>query len=314
MSEYSSFRTLYASLFLFFGMAFFGSGTPVSKMVGEAFPFMFASGIRMGLAAALLIPAALFTTQKLFKLSRQDWLHVFVVALIGNVVFSLFMLNGMSMVSGVVGAIVMSTTPAVTAFASVIFLKESMNARKLFALILSLGGVVVINLASGKGGGDTGMMTQVLGSLLVFGAVCSEATYTLMGKVTMKTMPPLKLAGLSALLATIMFLPFVIWQAGSVDISSVEAQGWGALAWWGLGTMALGSLLWFNGVEQVPGHISAVFMAIMPVSALVLSYVLLDEAFEWMHLAGFGLTFAGVLVVIYEHWKSMKSSREESGG
>ena len=39
----------------------------------------------------------------------------------------------------------------------------------------------------------------------------------------------------------------------------------------------------------------------MPVSALVLSYVLLGEPFAWMHLLGFGVVFAGVLLMSWEH-------------
>jgi drug/metabolite transporter (DMT)-like permease len=39
----------------------------------------------------------------------------------------------------------------------------------------------------------------------------------------------------------------------------------------------------------------------MPVSALILSYVLLGEAFRAMHLAGFAVVFAGVLLISWEH-------------
>jgi drug/metabolite transporter (DMT)-like permease len=69
--------------------------------------------------------------------------------------------------------------------------------------------------------------------------------------------------------------------------------------------MALGSLLWYSGVQQVPGHVAAGFMAVMPVSALILSYVLLGETFRWMHLAGFGLALAGVLLMSREQQKQV---------
>ena len=38
-------------------------------------------------------------------------------------------------------------------------------------------------------------------------------------------------------------------------------------------------------------------MGVMPVSALVLSYVLLDEPFRWIHLAGMAVVLAGILAV-----------------
>jgi drug/metabolite transporter (DMT)-like permease len=42
-------------------------------------------------------------------------------------------------------------------------------------------------------------------------------------------------------------------------------------------------------------------MGVMPVSALVLSHVLRHEQFQWLHLAGFALVFAGVLLMISVH-------------
>ena len=52
---------------------------------------------------------------------------------------------------------------------------------------------------------------------------------------------------------------------------------------------------------RAEGAIAAGFMGVMPASALILSYVLLGEAFHWLHLLGFGIVFAGVLLISWEH-------------
>ncbi|GAB5349798.1 EamA family transporter [Alteriqipengyuania sp. 357] len=52
-------------------------------------------------------------------------------------------------------------------------------------------------------------------------------------------------------------------------------------------------------MRKAPGWPTA--MAIMPITALVLSYLLLGEAFQWLHLAGFGLVFAGLVLMIVEN-------------
>jgi len=287
-------------------MTFFGSGTPVSKLVTDAFPPMLASCIRMGFAALVLMPFALYGESPFQKMKPKVWGIIFLVALIGNVAFSLFMLYGMQIVSGVVGSVVMSMTPAITATAAVLFMHEQMNRNKMIALILAVAGVVVINVFSGSSGGQTSLWMNIFGAALVFGAVCSEATYTLLGKKAMEYAAPLKLAFLAALMAVLMFMGPAIWQGLSYDWQKPEMSDWAALAWWGIGTMGLGSLLWYKGVNLVPGHIAAACMAIMPVSALVLSYVLLGEQFHWSHGAGFGLTFTGVILIIREHMKMAK--------
>ena len=62
---------------------------------------------------------------------------------------------------------------------------------------------------------------------------------------------------------------------------------------------------WSNAVNFTDGldGLAAGAMAIMPITALVMSYVLLGEAFRWVHLAGFGLVFAGLLLMIVENTK-----------
>ena len=66
-------------------------------------------------------------------------------------------------------------------------------------------------------------------------------------------------------------------------------------------TGGLAPVLWYNGVRKAPGVLTAGAMSVMPISALVLSYVLLGETFRWAHMIGFGLVFLGLLLMIYEH-------------
>jgi uncharacterized membrane protein len=57
--------------------------------------------------------------------------------------------------------------------------------------------------------------------------------------------------------------------------------------------MAIGSALWYAGVSKAPGVTASAFMGVMPVSAVVLSYLLLGESFEWIHLIGMTAVLAG---------------------
>jgi len=37
-------------------------------------------------------------------------------------------------------------------------------------------------------------------------------------------------------------------------------------------------------------------MAVMPLSALFFSYILLNEAFEWIHIAGFAFVLGAIVI------------------
>jgi drug/metabolite transporter (DMT)-like permease len=295
---------VYAQLAL--GMAAFGSATPVSKIVTAAMPVFIGSALRVGLGALVLAPFVAGSWDQVRRLERRDWALLALIALFGMFGFSALMLYGMGMVAGVVGAIVMSTAPAVTAAASMLFMGDSPTWRKLGAIALAVAGVLILHLGrlGGSGGGErdgSEQDTLILGTALVFGAVCCEAAYTLLGKVASARFDPLLVAFLAAALAVPVFLPFALWQWQDFAIGEVDRRAWLAVAWWGAGTLALGSWLWYSGVAKVEGSVAAGFMGVMPVSALVLSYLLLGENFRWLHLAGFVVVFAGVLLISWEH-------------
>jgi drug/metabolite transporter (DMT)-like permease len=289
--------TVYAQLAL--GMAVFGSATPVSKLVTSAMPVFVGSALRVGLGALVLAPFVARRWDQVLALGRRDWVLVGLISLFGMFGFSALMLYGMGMISGVVGAVVMSTAPAVTAAGSMLCMGDEPTWRKLVAIALAVAGVLILHL--GQGGSEAQGGNLALGAALVFGAVCCEAAYTLLGKKVTESVDPLVVAGLSAALAVPIFLPFAIWQWGDFALGETGWRAWAAVAWYGAGTLALGSWLWYSGLAKVEGAVAAAFMGVMPASALVLSYVLLGEGFRWIHLAGFATVFAGVLLISWEH-------------
>jgi drug/metabolite transporter (DMT)-like permease len=289
-----------ALIFLFLGMAIFGSATPVSRIIGQDFPVMLAAGLRVGLGVLALSPLAFAHRHEIGRIRKADWIRIAVIAAFGMFGFSVLMLYGMRLIPGAAGAVVMSTAPAITAAGAILFLKESVTVPKLIAIALAVAGVLILNLMSqGESGG-----LIIAGSLLVLAAVCCEAVYTLAGRTTTQTVSPVLVALLSAAMAIPFFLPFAIWQGLGWDWSQASPRSWTALAWYGAGTLALGSWLWYLGVSKAKGATAAGFMAVMPCSALILSYVLLDEPFEWVHLAGFGVVLASVLLMSREHARS----------
>ena len=282
---------------LFAGMAMFGSATPVSKIVTQAAPVFIASLFRVGLGALFLAPAAWFKRNQIATIRGGDWLRIGLISVFGMVGFSAFMLYGMRLASGVTGAIVMSTTPAVTAAASMAFLGDQASWRKLSAIALAVLGVLILQLGASMN--DT--EGALLGGALVFAAVCCESAYTLLGKTLTKSIDPVLVTFLASTLSIPLFIPLAIWQWPNFTPQDFDAGVWSALVWYGVGTLALGSWLWYAGVQKAEGSTAAAFMGVMPVSALVLSYILLGEAFRWMHLAGFAVVFTGVLLMSWEH-------------
>jgi len=291
-------------------MTVFGSATPISKMITGAMPVFVASSLRVLLGAIALAPVALREPACFRRLGMRVWVLTALIAIFGMFGFTVLMLEGMRMVSGVVGAVVMSTAPAVTAAASMCFAGDRPTWRKLVAIGLSVAGVLVTHL--GQVDDAAGGEHVILGSAIVFAAVCCEAAYTLLGKRVSERVDPIVVAFLASVISLPLFLPLAVWQWDAFSPREVPPVIWGALAWYGVGTLALGTWLWYSGVREVEGAVAAAFMGVMPVSALLLSYVLLSERFEWLHLAGFAIVLVGVLLVSWEHARQTDEGRRES--
>lgn len=108
MSEGRTSGMLLVHAQLFFGMVFFGTGTPSAKVVGDSLPLF----LRLLLAALVLTPLLVIHRKRLPRVQGRDWLEI---AVIGGVAFTLFLTTGMQRVNGVIGAVVMSLSPAATA-------------------------------------------------------------------------------------------------------------------------------------------------------------------------------------------------------
>jgi len=302
-------RALVGILQLATGMALFGSATPVAKLVGAELPTFIGSGLRVLLGTLVLLPFAWSDRDAIRQASARAWWQMALIAAAGIFGFTVLLLVGMRQVSGVVGSIVMSATPAVTAMGAFLVFRDPLGWQRLTAIGLAVLGVMVLH--AGDSGSGSGGGALVLGSLLVFGAVCCETVYTLTGKAAVGRLPPLGVACVSCAMAIPLFAAaaLVAGEFRSFVPGRVTPGGWLAVLWWGAGTLAAGSALWYSGLSKARGSTAAGFMGVMPVSALVLSYVLLGEPFRWMHLAGFGIVFAGVLLISYSHVREMSDTK-----
>lgn len=292
-----------APLQLGLGMALFGSATPLSKIVGGAFPVFAAGALRMGLGVLTLLPFLWARREEMRRLKPGDWGLIGLIAVFGMFGFSALMLYGMRLAPGVLGATVMSATPALTAVGAIVFLKERPDWRVLGAVALAIAGIVLLQ-AGGQGGDGNDGGRIWLGAGLVLAACACEAAYTLLGRVAAKRdIDPVITAGLAAALALPPFIvvALMLGEWGRIAWGEISGGEWASLAAYGAGTLGLGSWLWYAGVARSSGVMAAGFMGVMPVSALVMSYVLLDEAFRWRHLLGFGVVFAGVLLIAWRH-------------
>jgi len=266
-------------------MAIVGSSVVVGKLLIATFPVFLGAGLRFAIASMVLVPMLIGREKGIPSVSRKDWLFLFMQTLTGVFLFSIFLLYGLKWTTAAESGLISSTTPGVLGLISFVFLRERMTLNKVMGIAFTLFGVIAINLIDASGSVGRGS-NPLLGNLLVFGAVVGEALVTIFRKVVSEKVTPLMSATVMSVLGMVMFLPFAIYEARDFDWLRTTIADWVPVTYYGIVVTVVAFVLWFRGVSKVPASIAAVFTGVWPVSAVLLSYIVLKEHFVISHLLG----------------------------
>lgn len=247
--------------------------------------------LAIGLPILLLLGHKSSDEQK--KLDVKDYLALFLQALTGIVLFNVLLLYALHYTTATNSGIITSMTPAVIAALSWVFLREHLSIRAGGGILLTVGGVLAINVVGSDAPTSRGP-APLVGNLLVFGAVIGEALFTVFRRFTAGRVSSLHSATLVTRFALVIFAPVGIYQACSLDFSRVSLKDLLLLLYYGVGVTALAYILWFSGVEKVPASTAAVFTGVLPVITIMLSALFPGEQSTTAHLVGLVCVPSGI--------------------
>ncbi|MDA8210318.1 MAG: DMT family transporter [Clostridia bacterium] len=277
-------KNLSAYLQMTLAMAIVGSSVVAGKLIVASFPVFLSSGMRFAISSLMLVPLMLKLEKGFVPVSKREWAILFLQALTGVFLFNIFLLYGVKFTGAVESGIITSTTPAMVGIISFLFLKERLSLTKSLGILFTVLGILMFNLI-GINKTESGVF-PLLGNLLIFGAVIGEALFTILRKVLPDTVSPLSAATLMSFMGFLMFLPLTVYEALSFDFSAVSLRDWLYILYFGIVVTVVAYILWFQGVAKVPASTAAVFTGVMPVSAVLLAYIVLNEPLSWAHILG----------------------------
>ena len=104
----------------------------------------------------------------------------------------------------------------------------------------------------------------------------------------------------TTLLISIMFQIPLLWidpQVLEAGVGSIPPSGWVALVYVIVFATALGQQAWLYGVSGIGPSRAGIFTNLIPVSALLLSFVILGESLDLIKVLGIGFVLGGVWLV-----------------
>jgi len=275
-------------------MALVGSYVALSKVLLAAFPVFLLAWLRFGIAAVAMLHW-LRRVPGEAPLSRRDRVLLFWESFIGNFLFSICMLAGLSLTSASAAGVILSTLPAVVALLGWLLLRERIRPRVWGAVALATAGVALLSLARPANEAAAGI--SVSGNLLVFGCVICEAVYVILGKRLTASLSPLRISALINAIGLVLMTPLGLWQALDFDFAAVAAQHWLLLAFYAVSASVLSTWLWLSGLRRVPASHSGVFTIAMPLAATAVGVGLLGERVGWAHGVALALAHAGLALI-----------------
>ena len=291
-------RRLLAYGYLALAMALAGSYVALSKPLVAALPVFLLAWLRFGIGGVAMA-AWLKKPADEAPMTRTTKQLLFLESFLGNFLFSICMLFGVSMTSAVSAGVIMAAIPAVVALMSWVFLKEKIGARIWAAVACGALGIGLLALT--RNGPATAIGTDtsdrmLLGNLLVFGAVLCEAFYAVIGKKLTGALSPKRISALINLCGFLLMTHMGIYTAWHFDFASVQPGSWLLLVFYALAASVWTVWLWMTGSKHVPAAHAGVFTVLLPISAALVGVLVLGETLTGIQLLAFAIALLGVLL------------------
>ncbi len=282
-------------------MSLVGSYVALSKPLVLVFPVFLLAWLRFGIGGVAMWNWLKKPPDEPAISPRTRGL-LFLESFLGNFLFSICMLFGVSMTTAVAAGVVMSSIPAVVAVLSWLFLRERIGWRSTAGIACAAIGIGLFSLqkthsgVSADAAGLLGISKAVLGNLLVFAAVICEASYVVIGKRLTEGLGPKRISAIINLWGFALVTPMGLWAAWTFDFSSVSLPVWGLLVFYALAASVWTVWLWMTGLKTVPASQAGVFTVMLPISAAIIGVLFMGERLTVLQGVAFGIALLGLVL------------------
>jgi drug/metabolite transporter (DMT)-like permease len=220
------------------------------------------------------------------------------LGLTGVFAYNVFFFSGLKTVTAGRASIIIAANPACIALFSALLFKERLGLVRTGGIFISFAGAaVVISKGSPAALFKSGFG---VGELNILGCVASWVSYSLLGKKAMRDVSPLVAVTCSCVLGAICLLAPALAEGLISQIAGFSFSVWLAIFFLGFFGSALGFTWYYEGILAIGPSRAGVFINIVPISSVVLAFVILHESIDASLVLGALLTLTGVYIMNYE--------------
>jgi len=257
-----------------------------------------AAFLRFFIASLALIAVMRFSKERFIIPPIKTWIPILLLGATGIYAYNVFFFNGLSHISAGRAALIIASTPLVITLFAAVFLKEKLSLLKICGVLLSLTGAITVI----SNGHPSGLFTGGFGpgEKALVGCVFSWAAYSLIGRTVLGTLTPITAVCYSSIIGTLFLAIPAARQGLFHNLGSITLPDWYSLAFLGILGTALGFPLYYQGIKKIGATRAGIFINLVPVFALLLSWLFLGESIKSVVLAGGALVLIGVSLTNYK--------------
>jgi drug/metabolite transporter (DMT)-like permease len=275
--------------------AFFWGGTFIAgKLLADSMDPFSAAFLRFFIACICLIILTIRIEGRLPGFPLKCLPLILCMGLTGIFSYNLFFFSGLNHIQANQASLIIASNPIFISLFSALFFKEVLNLPKTAGIILSVTGALIV---ISKGDlFDLLNLRISRGELMIFGCVASWVAYSLLGKKAMNHLSPMVSVTYSSIAGTVMLVFPAVSHGMIGKLSGFSAVDWTSLFYLGFFGTALGFTWYYEGIKQIGPMKAGLFINFVPISAIVLSFLILGESLTVSLAIGAFFVISGVFI------------------
>lgn len=282
-------------------MVFWAANFIVVKSAISVLPPVGFTFLRYAIAGITLL-ALLRWREGAIRLPAGDIWTIFVLGAVGFGCYQILWTVGLQTVPAGDSALLIATTPVVTALLAMALGADTPNLVKLVGAFISFFGVALV-IVAGQG---LSLGVSIGGDLLTLGAAVCWAVYTVYGARILRRHSPLVTTTWAVLAGTLFLAPVGLAQLATTDLSQIGPPAILAILYSGTLAAGIANVVVFHGVKMLgPTRITSL-QFLVPAMAVAMAAVFLAEPIRPIQIVGGAIILAGVGLLRRGSWPAVR--------
>ena len=282
---------IYAEYALFMVAFFWGSNPPVMKWSLQHIDPMSFNAIRM-IIACIISGGLVYFLKPERPVERADWAQLFKLGAFGFFIFQVFFTLGVTRTTAGNASLLLGMLPVTVAIINMVTGMEPVTRRIVASVAITMAGVLLIVIGSGRELSLAG--DHIIGAGFLLCAQFAYGYYTVYSRRLTAKYTPFQINAFVFAITTVLFVLVALPSIMATNWSSVKLPAWIGSVYSGVFALSIGNFLWVWGVGVVGSAKASLFNNLAPVFAILLGYLILDEAFGIVQALGAVIIYIGL--------------------